>query len=201
MYPLYSTAFVSPVVISSGSAHDIHRRSHLQSSGRRCSTVHHHSAQLKATAAPTGEKDDFLERIRSINRVDETSPTVDQVALLVTMIRDDPNPQVRYAAISRLSNVNREADGVSQKLQDVLDAARKALTTDAEPSCRSAAADLIAGLKLNDGFEDLINVFNETTVVQFNCDHTLCGTSLTSRHRCNITSYSALVLSFYGRPH
>lgn len=105
--------------------------------------------------------DDYLQRIRAINRVEETTSTGTQVDHLVRLAKEDANPQVRYAAISRLSNldpVRLSAEGSDAVLQ----VARHALENDKEPSCKAGAADLIAGLKLTDGFDDLIQVFKTT---------------------------------------
>lgn len=114
------------------------------------------------TSEEQPEKDDYMERIRSITRVDELPSIAEQVAHLVPLATEDANQQVRYAAISRLSNLDAsrlsEEDG-----KTVLQAARHALKEDKEPSCQAAAADLIAGLRLYDGFDDLVTTFNETS--------------------------------------
>lgn len=139
-------------------------------------TPHPLHARATATAASGGggmppipgdgpgkQKDTtFLERIRSINKVSD-DPTDDQVTFLVSLASTDPNPQVRYTALSRLSNVDVAAPGVQQHTADILTIARNALQSDTEPSCRSAAADLIAGLRLNDGFDDLVAAFNNNS--------------------------------------
>lgn len=106
--------------------------------------------------------DDFLERIRGINRIEEISAVSDRLSVLVPIATEDPNQQVRYAAISRISNF----DAASLSDDDgrrVLDAARSVMLNDKESSCQSAAADLIAGLKLKDGFDDLVDMFNRTS--------------------------------------
>lgn len=105
---------------------------------------------------------DFLERIRGINRIEEISTTSDRVSALVPMATEDPIQQVRYAAIARISNFDHE-ELSSQDAEKVLAAARFVLLNDKEPSCQSGAADLIAGLKLSDGFDDLVDTFNRTT--------------------------------------
>lgn len=106
--------------------------------------------------------EDFLERIRGINRVDELSSSSERVSLLIPIATEDSNQQVRYAAISRISNFDptslSEADS-----EKVLTAARYVLVNDRESSCQSGAADLIAGLKLSDGFDDLVDAYNNTS--------------------------------------
>lgn len=115
-----------------------------------------------APAAPADDKDDFLERIRSINRtMSEAGADSDDVTHLVKLARDDSNAQVRYAALSRLAALDPPGEE-SAAGGAILEAARKALTGDSEPSCRAAAADLIAGLRLMDGFDDLVEAFNNT---------------------------------------
>lgn len=108
------------------------------------------------------QSEDFLERIRGINRIDELPSISEKLSSLVPVATSDSNQQVRYAAISRLSNL--DVSGMSKQEADtVLDAARYVLLNDKEPSCQSGAADLIAGLKLTDGFDDLVDAFNRTS--------------------------------------
>lgn len=105
---------------------------------------------------------DFLERVRGINRIDEIETTSDRISALIPLAIEDPNQQVRYAAISRISNFDHTklSEDDSEK---VLTAARYVLSNDKESSCQSGAADVIAGLKLNDGFDDLVDAFNRTS--------------------------------------
>lgn len=104
---------------------------------------------------------DFLERIRGINRIDELNSTAERIGALIPLATEDPNQQVRYAAISRLSNL--DASSVSEEDGDrVLTAARYVLMNDRESSCQAGAADLIAGLKLRKGFEDLVECYGRT---------------------------------------
>lgn len=104
---------------------------------------------------------DFLERIRAINRIEEIDETSERIGALIPLATEDSNQQVRYAAISRLSNLG--ASAVSEVDGDrVLNAARSVLMNDRESSCQAAAADLIAGLKLKKGFEDLVECYGRT---------------------------------------
>lgn len=105
---------------------------------------------------------DFLDRIRGINRIEEITPTSERISALLPLATEDPNQQVRYAAISRISNFDHE-ELTAEDEDKVLSAARYVLQNDKESSCQSGAADLIAGLKLRDGFDDLVDVFNRTT--------------------------------------
>lgn len=105
--------------------------------------------------------EDFLERIRGINRIDEVDTVTDRIGLLIPIATDDPNQQVRYAAISRLSNFNSE-DITPEDSSKVLSAARYLILNEKEPSCQAGAADCIAGLKLMDGFDDLVQLYETT---------------------------------------
>lgn len=104
---------------------------------------------------------DFLERIRGINRIDEIATTTDQIEALLPIATEDPNQQVRYAAICRMSNLD-ETKLSADETERVLAACRFVLVNDSESQCQAGAADAIAGLKLTGGFEDLVNMFERT---------------------------------------
>lgn len=106
--------------------------------------------------------DDFLERIRGINRIEEISGTSEKVSALLPMATEDPNQQVRYAAICRIASFDHESL-TEEDATKVLNAARFVMINDKESSCQSGAADVIAGLKLSDGFDDLVDMFNRTS--------------------------------------
>lgn len=106
--------------------------------------------------------DDFLDRIRGINRIEEISGISNRLSALIPIATEDPNQQVRYAAISRISNFDHESLS-DEDAEKVLSAARFVMLNDKESSCQSGAADLIAGLKLSDGFDDLVDTFNRTS--------------------------------------
>ena len=108
------------------------------------------------------ESTDFLERVRGITRASEIGTTSGKVAALLPLATRDDNAQVRYAAISRLASL--ELPGLTEtERADILTGARFVLANDKESSCQSGAADLIAGLKLSDGFDDLFAAFNSTS--------------------------------------
>ncbi|PXF41430.1 hypothetical protein BWQ96_08865 [Gracilariopsis chorda] len=106
--------------------------------------------------------DDLLERIRGINRINELPSTSERVETLIKISTGDVNQQVRYAAVSRLSNMDRASLSEEDK-EKLLTAARFVLVNDSESSCQSAAADLIAALRLYEGFDDLVDTFNSTS--------------------------------------
>lgn len=107
------------------------------------------------------ESEDFLERIRAVNRMDELGVS-ERVAALVRMATADKNQQVRYAALGRLAGMLPGDVSVEDK-QVVLDAARLVLLNDKEVSCQAVAADVIAGMKLTEGFEDLVAAFERSS--------------------------------------
>lgn len=120
------------------------------------------------TPAPTNDDDlltspDFVARIKGINNSRETySDPSAQIAALLPLASSDPNPQVRYMAVSQLSGVAPEdvsdADGAA-----VLEACLKILAEDSDSSCKAGAADVIAALRLQDGFDTLVDTFNGTS--------------------------------------
>lgn len=115
--------------------------------------------QCATIPASATSSDDFIERIRSINSTSTASP--EDTRHLLNLITKDTNPQVRYAALSRLSNLPPPSS--PDQCTEILEAARWTLTNDTEPSCQAAAADLIAGLKLNEGFVDLVKAYDGTS--------------------------------------
>lgn len=117
-------------------------------------------------AAPSVQEqltsEDFLQRIRGINRCDEIESTTERISALLPLATEDGSQQVRYAAISRMASFDHtsisEEDG-----ERILSVARFILSNDKESSCRSGAADMIAALRLHDGFDDLVEAFESTT--------------------------------------
>ncbi|KAI0563849.1 phycocyanobilin lyase [Gracilaria domingensis] len=105
---------------------------------------------------------DSLDRIRGINRASELDSTSEIVSSLVSLATKDGNQQVRYVAISRLANLDSASLSEEEK-EELLTAARYILMNDSESSCQAGAADLIAGLRLSEGFDDLIATFNTTS--------------------------------------
>lgn len=105
------------------------------------------------------QSDDYVERIRGVNRSSEVSDPHARVALLLPLVTSDPASQVRFCALSHLSAIGA-ANLTESELSATLEAARAVLRDDKEASCRSGAADVIAGLRLKDGFSDLVDAFN-----------------------------------------
>jgi len=103
----------------------------------------------------------FGDRIRGINQLRQIDPAI-AFSLLQPLITDD-NTRVRYAAVSQLDTLGTiDQENSLQMLRD-------RLFNDPEPDVQAAAADAIGGLKLVEAYEDLANVYHDTSewLVQF----------------------------------
>ena len=105
--------------------------------------------------------ENYGDRIRGINQLRELEPS--QAYEMIKPLVTDRNTRVRYAAVSQLDTLGK------QNLTDSLELLRDRLLNDPEPDVQAAAADAIGGLKLTDGFEDLQQVYHQTSewLIQF----------------------------------
>ena len=105
--------------------------------------------------------EDFGERIRGLNQLRQIEPGT--AFTMVQPLITDENTRVRYAAVSQLDTL-----GVTDKTAS-LEMLRDRLFNDPEPDVQAAAADAIGGLKLVEAYEELANVYHDTTewLVQF----------------------------------
>jgi len=105
--------------------------------------------------------EDFGERIRGLNQLRQIDPAA-AFNMVQPLITDD-NTRVRYAAVSQLDTL-----GVTDKAVS-LEMLRDRLFNDPEPDVQAAAADAIGGLKLVEAYEELANVYHDTSewLVQF----------------------------------
>lgn len=105
--------------------------------------------------------ENFGDRIRGLNQLRQIEPGV-AFEMIKPMVTDD-NTRVRYAAVSQLDTL-----GVDYKVAS-LEILRDRLLNDSEPDVKAAAADAIGGLKLTEAYEDLANVYHETSewLIQF----------------------------------
>lgn len=105
--------------------------------------------------------EDFGERIRGLNQLRQIEPKT-AFTMIQPMITDD-NTRVRYAAVSQLDTLGKIDKDTALKLL------RDRLFNDPEADVQAAAADAIGGLKLVEAFEDLANVYHDTSewLVQF----------------------------------
>jgi HEAT repeat protein len=102
----------------------------------------------------------FNDRIQGINALRELA-AADAFPLLLPLVADD-NVRVRYAAVSLLASVGQV--DLTQSL-----ALLRAGLKDPESDVVAASADAIAGLRLHDGYPDLLDLYQETTdwIVRF----------------------------------
>ena len=107
------------------------------------------------------------DRLRGINQLRQLEPAV-AYELVQTPIADS-NPRVRYAAVSQLDTLG------SQDLQKSLTILRDRLLHDSEVDVQAAAADSLGALKLTEAFEDLRQIYHNTSewVLQFSIIATL----------------------------
>jgi HEAT repeat protein len=102
----------------------------------------------------------FNDRIQGINALREFA-AADAFPLLVPLVTDD-NVRVRYAAVSLLASMGQV------DLPQSLELLRAGLK-DPESDVVAASADAIAGLRLHDGYPDLLDLYQETSdwIVRF----------------------------------
>ncbi|MEM8830744.1 MAG: HEAT repeat domain-containing protein [Cyanobacteria bacterium P01_G01_bin.19] len=107
------------------------------------------------------DSEDFGMRIRGLNQLREIE-TETAFAMVQPLIADE-NTRVRYAAVSQLDTLG------SNHKEQALEILRDRLFNDPEPDVQAAAADAIGGLKLVEAFDDLANVFHDSSewLVQF----------------------------------
>ncbi len=104
--------------------------------------------------------EDFGDRLQGINHL-RPIKAEEAFELLQPVLRDS-NARVRYAAMSLLGTVGRvDLDRSLQLLRVGL--------KDSESDVVAAAADAIAGLKLREGYEDLLELYQATSdwIVRF----------------------------------
>jgi len=107
------------------------------------------------------DSEDFGMRIRGLNQLRDLDPQIG-FAMVQPLITDD-NTRVRYAAVSQLDTLG------TKDREKSLEMLRDRLFNDPEPDVQAAAADAIGGLKLTEAFEDLANIYHDTSewLVQF----------------------------------
>lgn len=105
--------------------------------------------------------EDFGERLRAVNQFRQLEPAI--AFELIQIAANDKSARIRYAAISQLASVGGEDRAKS------LEILRDLLLNDPEPDVQAAAADSLGALKLTEAFEDLQNLYQNTSewLVQF----------------------------------
>jgi HEAT repeat protein len=113
------------------------------------------------------ESENLGDRIKGLNQLREIEPTV--AFELVQPLIKDKNSRVRYAAVSQLDTIGQ------QDLTLSLAILRDRLFNDPEPDVQAAAADAIGGLQLTEAFDDLNQLYHQTSewLIQFSIIATL----------------------------
>ncbi|HAX85790.1 MAG TPA: phycocyanin alpha phycocyanobilin lyase [Cyanobacteria bacterium UBA11370] len=99
--------------------------------------------------------EDFGDRISGVNQLRQLEPSV--AFELIKPIVNDSHARVRYAAVSQLGSLG------NQDLSGTLVLLRDRLLNDPEVDVQAAAADALGALKLTDAFEDLQQLYNQTS--------------------------------------
>ena len=101
------------------------------------------------------ESQDYGDRIQGLNQVRQL-PIDKAFPLVVPLVKDD-SARVRYAAVSLFDTLGGENP------QLALELLRDRLHNDSEVDVQSAAADALAALKFPDAFDDLQQVYQQTS--------------------------------------
>ena len=101
------------------------------------------------------DSQDYGNRIQGINQLRQL-PAAQAFPLVVPLVKDD-SARVRYAAVSLFDTLGGENP------QLALELLRDRLHNDSEVDVQSAAADALAALKFPDAFEDLQQVYQQTS--------------------------------------
>ena len=112
--------------------------------------------------------DDLGDRLRAVNQIRELEDTQVAFELIQTAV-NDRNARVRYSAISQMDTLG------GQNLETALTVLRDRLINDPEPDVQAAAADCLGALKLTESFDDLQQLYHNTSewLVQFSIVATL----------------------------
>lgn len=101
------------------------------------------------------ESDDYGDRLSGVTKLGHLDP---QSAFpLVQLAIADPNPRVRYSAVSKLATLG------TQDLNKTLELLIDRLYNDSELDVKAAAADALGALKLVQAFDDLEQVYRQSS--------------------------------------
>jgi HEAT repeat protein len=105
--------------------------------------------------------EDYGQRISGVNQLRQLEPA--EAFELIKPVVTDNNTRVRYAAVSQLDTLGK------QDLEATLTMLRDRLLNDKEPDVQAAAADALGALKLTEAYEDLLQLYRQTSewIVQF----------------------------------
>ncbi|EKQ68262.1 HEAT-like repeat protein [Leptolyngbyaceae cyanobacterium JSC-12] len=97
---------------------------------------------------------DMGDRLRAVNQIRTLDRTV--AFDMLQQAIGDPNPRVRYAAVSQLSSLgNQNREKALMLLRDRL--------KDSEPDVQAAAADSIGALQLTEAFDELYALYRSSS--------------------------------------
>jgi HEAT repeat protein len=99
--------------------------------------------------------EDLGDRLRGVNQLRQLEPET-AFALIQSAVADR-DTRVRYAAVSQLSTLGE------QDRTRALQLLRECLLQDPEADVKAAAADAIGGLKLREAFDELEQVYHNTS--------------------------------------
>ncbi|MDY7021416.1 MAG: HEAT repeat domain-containing protein [Cyanobacteriota bacterium] len=99
--------------------------------------------------------EDLGDRLRGVNQLRQLEPKT--AFELIQPVVKDQDTRVRYAAVSQLSSLGW------QDLAQTLPLLRECLLQDPEADVKAAAADAIGALKLTEAFDQLQQVYHETS--------------------------------------
>jgi HEAT repeat protein len=101
------------------------------------------------------DSDDYGDRLSGINKLRQLDPKV--AFEMIQPLVNDVNARVRYAAISQLDPLGK------QNRDHALILLRDRLLNDSEADVKAAAADVIGGLKLTVAYDDLLNLYQQSS--------------------------------------
>ncbi len=101
------------------------------------------------------ESPEYGDRLTGINQLRQLPPSI--AFILITPLIKDKNARIRYAAVSQLDPLGKE------NLGQALELLRDRLHNDPEIDVKAAAADVIGGLQLTSAFEDLKDLYFQTS--------------------------------------
>ncbi|MCL2932887.1 MAG: HEAT repeat domain-containing protein [Trichodesmium sp. MAG_R03] len=95
------------------------------------------------------------DRLRGVNQLRQIEPAI-AFELIQTPIKDK-DTRVRYAAVSQMSTLGEQNLTTSQEIL------RDCLFKDPEIDVQAAAADALGALKITQAFDDLLQIYQNTT--------------------------------------
>ncbi len=108
-----------------------------------------------ADVQPLLTSDNLGDRLKGVNLLRELEPAI--AFTLIQPLVKDANERVRYAAVSQLDPLGK------QDPDTTLELLRDRLENDPETDVKAAAADVIGGLQLTQAYDDLKQLYQQTS--------------------------------------